>query len=143
MSDPAPKRRWFRFSLRTLLVITALFGVWLGYNVNWMRQRREFIVRHNAIFQAYGEDWRAGELHTDFLRRQYPRAVRAPWPLWLFGEPGVVRVNVAQVGEEPGAVYSDDYEAFQDAKRLFPEALNIVLFGMPDQEDALDPLVGQ
>ena len=32
------KRRWFRFSLRTLFVAVAVFCAWLGYHVNWMHQ---------------------------------------------------------------------------------------------------------
>jgi hypothetical protein len=26
----APKRRWFKYSLRTLFVVVTAFGVWLG-----------------------------------------------------------------------------------------------------------------
>jgi len=36
-----PTRRWFRFSLRTLLVAITLFGLWLGYYINWIHQRQQ------------------------------------------------------------------------------------------------------
>ena len=42
---PAPKRRWFRFSLRTLFVVVTMFGVacWLGWNLRVVRQRDDAI----------------------------------------------------------------------------------------------------
>src|SRR5689334_22834012 len=44
--DTKPKRRWFRYSLRTLLVFVTLasagFG-WLGYKVRQSQQHREAI----------------------------------------------------------------------------------------------------
>ncbi len=43
---PAPKRRWFRFTLRTLLIVATLWGCffgWLGYQISWIRQRRAAI----------------------------------------------------------------------------------------------------
>jgi hypothetical protein len=36
---PAPKRRWFRYSLRTLFVVVTVFGCWLGGNLHKIRQR--------------------------------------------------------------------------------------------------------
>jgi hypothetical protein len=39
MVNVAPKRRWFRFSLRTLFVVVAVFAVWLGWNVRQIRTR--------------------------------------------------------------------------------------------------------
>jgi hypothetical protein len=37
---PAPKRRWFAYSLRTLFVVVAVFACWLGWNVNVVRERQ-------------------------------------------------------------------------------------------------------
>src|ERR1700690_2367557 len=37
---PAPKRRWLRFSLRTLFVVVTVFGIWLGWQTNVVRERR-------------------------------------------------------------------------------------------------------
>src|SRR4051812_25415878 len=39
MKTNPPTRRWFRFSLRTLLIAITVFGLWLGYYVNWIHQR--------------------------------------------------------------------------------------------------------
>jgi hypothetical protein len=40
---PAKSRRWFRFSLRTLFVVVTVVGVWLGWNMNIVRHRRELV----------------------------------------------------------------------------------------------------
>jgi hypothetical protein len=37
-------RRWYRFSLRGLLLAVTLLAVWLGWNVNTIRQRRAAIA---------------------------------------------------------------------------------------------------
>jgi hypothetical protein len=46
---PAPKRRWLRFSLRTLFVVVTVFACWLGWNVNRVRQRYELIEYLNSL----------------------------------------------------------------------------------------------
>jgi hypothetical protein len=46
---PAPKGRWFRFSLRTLFVVVTVFGCWMGYEVNWIRQRRALLSSSFAL----------------------------------------------------------------------------------------------
>jgi hypothetical protein len=35
----APKRRWFRYSLRTLFVVVTVFGIWLGWNLHEVNER--------------------------------------------------------------------------------------------------------
>ncbi len=43
------KRRWFRFSLRTLLVVVALVGIWLAIFL----QARRRAVNHAALANNY------------------------------------------------------------------------------------------
>jgi len=38
---PAPKRRWLRFSLRSMFVLVTLVAIWLGWNVHVVRQRND------------------------------------------------------------------------------------------------------
>ena len=48
----APKRRWFRFSLRMMFVVVTVFGCWLGYELNWIRQRHEISNhRHSRWYE--------------------------------------------------------------------------------------------
>lgn len=43
--SPAPKRRWFRFSLRWLFLVLTLFGVWCGLGIHRAnRQKAEFVA---------------------------------------------------------------------------------------------------
>ena len=37
-------RRWFRFSLRTMFVLLTLFCIWLGWNVDLVRTRKELAL---------------------------------------------------------------------------------------------------
>ena len=37
---PAPKRRWFRFSLRTMFVAVTVLGGWLGWNIHFVQERQ-------------------------------------------------------------------------------------------------------
>ncbi len=42
--QPAPKRRWLRFSLRGLLVALTMFGVWWGYLVNSAQRQKQAVA---------------------------------------------------------------------------------------------------
>jgi hypothetical protein len=88
----SPPRR--RFSLRALLLLVTVFGCWLGYQVNWIRERNDFLGRH--------------PLANRYVMSRTARA--APGYLWLFGEHGRAMLFVS---------HPDDAE---QAKRLFPEA---------------------
>jgi hypothetical protein len=44
MTDAKPKRRWFRFSLRTFLIVITLFSVWLGWKVNAAHEQRRAVA---------------------------------------------------------------------------------------------------
>ena len=100
---PAPKRHWFRFSLRTLFVVVTVFAVplgWVAYQLNWIRQRREFI-------RAQAERGNAMGTMTAFID--------APGMLWVFRENGYRFIGVL----------ADEDATASDTKRataLFPEA---------------------
>jgi hypothetical protein len=98
MTETKPKRRGFRFSLRTLFVLVTIAGVaagWVAYQLNWIHQRHEFGKSHNLAIVM----WQAG------------LNVRAPWSLRLFGEPAAVYLLKVP----------DLY--LQEAKALYPEAI--------------------
>jgi len=84
-------RRWFRFSLRTLLILMLLLALplgWVGNQLNWIRDRlkvRRQISGNHQMLLADGMDYREGKLkfHTFYHLRL------APWSLRIFGESGV------------------------------------------------------
>jgi len=48
----APKRRWFRFSLRTMFVVVTLVAVflaWLGWELSYIRERKAWL-RQNDFY---------------------------------------------------------------------------------------------
>ncbi|MGD9721181.1 MAG: hypothetical protein AB7O59_03890 [Pirellulales bacterium] len=107
---PTPKRRWFRWSLRTMFVVVTVLGGWLAYQVNWIAQRHQFL-ESPAVCEFRGAVMLGG---------------RAPGALWLLGEPGVKGMSVAIVAKgRPGDVDRFDWELHEtvrEARRLFPEA---------------------
>ena len=52
MNEPKLKRRWFRFSLRTLLVVIALLCIWLGIITQRANKQRTAVV---AVRNAGGK----------------------------------------------------------------------------------------
>ena len=100
-----PRRRWFRFGLRTLFVAATAVACWLGYQLNWIRQR------HDAL--------RA--LPDEIIYRQGPE-IAPPLSLRPFGEQGVTefaeRFSDGITAEIDGSLRS----RLQD---LFPEAFYV------------------
>jgi hypothetical protein len=69
---PMTPRRWFRFGLKTMLVVVTAFACWLGCSLHWMRERE----KGRQWLRAFGTD--CGDTGT----------VTAPGLLWLLGEKG-------------------------------------------------------
>ena len=91
-------RRYFRFRLRTLLVLTFAISFplsWAGYSLAWIRERQA-----------------AAKLPGVGVRRQGFLPKAAPAGLWLFGESGARYVSV----------YSCAPISIDRIKQLFPEA---------------------
>lgn len=98
-----PKRQWFQFGLRTLLLATvgvAVVASVLGYHVRWMQQRRA-LLRLDGVYSAV--DARSGAV--------------APGLLWAFGETGV---HVIIIGRGQSNSRAD---LAAHAEHLFPEAI--------------------
>lgn len=74
-TTPALKRRWLRFSLRTVFVVVTVLAVflgWLVFQLNWIEQRRQAVADGTVDMRI---------IHTF---EHTPR--RVPWTLRLFGE---------------------------------------------------------
>jgi hypothetical protein len=107
MDAPKPtKRRWFRFSLRTLFVLVTVLCVWLGWQVHLVKQRRAFL---------HWVDARGG---WALLPTQQDSSMIPPWRRWL-----------GDVAIDGIAFPSDvDQETYVYARRVFPESkTNVIL----------------
>jgi len=102
----APNRRWFQFSLGTLFLIVTVVCCWLGYQLNWIRQRRAFEAR--AGVQSYVTVKKG--------------LFNAPGLLQFFGEPGRATI----VLHFPADPTPAELQEVQLARRLFPEAETVV-----------------
>ena len=103
MQSANPKRRWFRFSLRTLFVVVTVCALPLGwsvYQLNWIRQRHQF---------------RSEQVKKGNVSGTLTMIVDAPLSLRVFGENGQKWVGV----------FADEEATESEMKRaaaLFPEA---------------------
>jgi hypothetical protein len=98
--EKKPRRHWFAYRLRTLLIamfVASLPLAWVAYSLSWIRQRRDAHAI-GAVEQSNVVTWRACPL--------------APSGLWLFGETACEYLDWF-----PGTSTSLDA-----AQRLFPES---------------------
>jgi hypothetical protein len=95
MDENRPARRWYQFSLRELLIVVTLLCLWLGYSVNWIRQRQDFRAVHSFWEVTYVNG-----------------SPDAPALLWVFGERAADAWDAERLTDEER----------KEARRLFPEA---------------------
>ena len=130
---PAPKRLWFRWSLRTVFVVVTVFGCWLGYELNWIRQRHNFLAHQQSLHGAHWSPELAAGAWAWKLPASPPKS--APGLLWILGEEPVITLTLAipkndiiVVRRTLEAIDLEDYEMrrtqadFVEAELLFPEA---------------------
>jgi len=103
MTESKPKRRWFRFSLRTLFVLVAIIGVFCAYQINWIRQRHELRQIYRARFAQFN-DLKAERGVADTLNTYIDNSQRPPSHnlLWVFGEKQVTDFGL------PIYIFDDD-----------------------------------
>jgi hypothetical protein len=103
--NPKPSRRWYRFSLRTMLVLVTLVAVVLGslaYPIHWIRARRTFVAAHAGC-----------EIDATWVNvHDSSYTAPTPWILYLLGEHGVAAWEI----------HCLSWDERKEAKRLFPEA---------------------
>lgn len=99
MSDKP--RGWFRFSLRTFFILLTVFGVWLGVQLKWIRDRDAAL---KAVFTSPG---------------YWPQQLKpAPWSIRILGARGYASLMVP-VRFRPQEDIEDDLSRLRP---LFPEA---------------------
>ena len=134
MSDK-PRRWWLpRYTLRTLFVVVTLVAVamgWLGYHLNWIRQRHEFSAslaerRKQLKLSAEAAPPKGGH-HSSMM----------PWGLRLLGEPQCASIELIRLSGKdddrlnPGM---EDAEEVRRARSLFPESQITVLMATGDED---------
>src|SRR3954454_17549939 len=76
MDTTAPHRRRFRISLRVLMLVVLVAGVWMGWQVNKARRQREAV----AAVKKYG-----GWVHYDWemVNGKVAKGTQPHAPKWL------------------------------------------------------------
>ena len=96
MYEVPRNRRYFQFSLRTLFALMTILCVWLGYQLNWIRERHkalEKLQQSRVVFDTYKS---------------------APWSIRL------IERGVPSIAVDPDV--ARDAQKVGQLKRLFPEA---------------------
>ena len=107
-----PRRRWFQFGLRSLLIVMTAICIWLGWNVRQVYWRAQILERlHNDQFYYLG-----GGMHSLSWEEMLP----CIWRL---------------LGARPQssiAIRREDYtrEEIAEIEAMFPEA-NIIVYTPP------------
>jgi hypothetical protein len=114
---PAPKRRWFSFSLRTLFVVVTVAAAsccWVSAQLNWIKERseaRKWITEHGL--------WGYNRWAVPQSAPLRPKLIeRAPWSIRFFGEWAVEEIYL-----DPGLIPPKEmHNRANEMVRLFPEA---------------------
>lgn len=117
----APKRRWFRFGLRTLFVVVTVFCLFLGgtaYNLNWIRQRHAALSSGRFSGVAYKK----------------ADSVRALGLLWLVGEPSYSGIVIHLREREPLVATPVKESELIAVCKLFPEVRQNYVQWIPPSE---------
>jgi WD40 repeat protein len=77
-TKPPRRRRWLRFSLRAMLLIIAVFAIWLGFKTKNARDQRAALT---AIRQAGGTPYFDYQLVKN--KTDWDLTAKAPGPDWL------------------------------------------------------------
>ena len=123
---PVSKRRWFRFSMRTLLALVTVacvtLGARFGWRPDWITARHDFLARQNTEWaDASPELRRTPSIGPPLIAPRAGYAVR--FLLWFYGEiPQQIVLIPIRIGPRgrgsPPALDAN----VQMAAKLFPEA---------------------
>lgn len=119
--DPVPKRRWFRYSLRTLFVVVTVVCCWLGYHLNWIAQRHAFLADETLVRERHPDPAHAS-MSAGIAWRDPQAPRRAPGMLWIFGEGGWTSFGVLVQSRSVDDLTDHDWDRISDARSLFPES---------------------
>ena len=130
-----PHRRWFRFSIRTMLLLVTASGIWMGLQVHRAKRTRQALAELNRleahVFFEHEWDMSAYDIPS------FKKASVAPGPQWLrrlVGDEYFLKVSGATVTRA-----TDELQFLNSLPGL--EALSIVKSAITDK--ALERLESQ
>jgi hypothetical protein len=114
-----------RFSLRRLLTVIGLLAILLGYETNWIQQRRVFEAAERAKLRA------AIEQGMPTSRLYFSMSCGGPTPapglLRWFGARGVTHLPILLDTNGRTELTAQEQDHIRRAERLFPEAFIVVV----------------
>jgi hypothetical protein len=117
--ENTPRRRWFRFafSLRTLFVVVTIFGVWLGWQVRVVHERKSLLSEAKREIDPKGR----------FLKRFDDWNIKGV----VYGQLPYVRQQLGDVAIfEILLLATQDASLIERIERAFPES-KIVIIDVP------------
>jgi hypothetical protein len=113
-----------------MFVSVTVLCCWLGYEFNWIRQRKEFRINYMAERQRH----RPRELDPwEWTVHALPD-IEAPFALNYFGEAGERAIKVFIDAKDADQVTTIDKQRRRRAQALFPEAVvDFVYWGFGDE----------
>jgi hypothetical protein len=108
---PARKRRWLRFSLRTMFVVMTIICVWFGLNLHAVRQREQVL----RDLKARGDN---------YWFRPFPGRQLGPLPIsWqIVGAEQVGHIEISNRKNELDPSHTIDSEEHRRMRAMFPES---------------------
>ena len=96
------KRRWLRFSVRTLLIVTALVAVWLGVLANRVHKQRAAVAAIEAAGGTVYYDWQGMPRELAERERVPFEVISHPrWLVRLYGRENLQDVVHVSLGDAP------------------------------------------
>lgn len=116
--------RWLRYRLSRFILLLTLLSVWLGAQLNWIRDR------HQVTFQG-----RPGGRYDYFWALDGRTGRHAPWRIRVLGERPIYSVGISV--HDPDQLRPHERDELARLGELFPEA--DVKFVAETQEVAGEP----
>jgi hypothetical protein len=115
---PTPKhtRRWFRFSLGTMFLVTTSVAVWLGWELRFIRERKSKLEPLSAADYYRASDFDKDAIAFVSANVGYKKRVAIPWSRsWLGDEP---MLCIFLTPDKPPSE--------EEMRKLFPEAVIVM-----------------
>jgi len=133
-SNATPKHRWFRFSLRTLLIVVVLLSLPLGWFVRQAQRQRKAV---EAIRKAGGLVWYDYELDEDGFSTGTEEPPTPAWLRELIGDDFFLDVVGVGVAEDTGVG-----DVVLEHVKGLTKLEYLVLGGSPITDDGLENAKG-